>query len=166
MKELEASTNKEPLKIGGWLILIAIGIVFAPIRIFYSLSVDYPPIFSDGTWEVLTTKGSELYSPVWSVFIIGEIATNLLLAIAGIYMAYLFFTKKFAFPKWFFGLAVTSIVVILVDAYVVSLVIPNTEVFNADTAQELLRSGLALCLWSPYLFLSERSKNTFIKGRS
>ncbi|HCK0618515.1 hypothetical protein CGI93_23190 [Vibrio parahaemolyticus] len=65
METTEVSEINEPLKIGGWLILIAIGVVIAPVRLLYFVGVTYPSIFIDGTWEVLTTYGSEIYSPLW-----------------------------------------------------------------------------------------------------
>ncbi|EHH0795968.1 DUF2569 domain-containing protein, partial [Vibrio vulnificus] len=85
METTEVSERNEPLKIGGWLILIAIGVIIAPVRLFYFVGVSYPSIFIDGTWEALTSYGSEIYSPLWGLIIIGEIVGNLLFAFLGIY---------------------------------------------------------------------------------
>ena len=41
MEPTEVSERNEPLKIGGWLILIAIGLVVAPVRILYFVGVTY-----------------------------------------------------------------------------------------------------------------------------
>ncbi|KOO12840.1 DUF2569 domain-containing protein [Vibrio bivalvicida] len=166
METSEVSETNEPLRIGGWLILIAIGVVFAPVRIFYFVGATYPSIFTDGSWELLTTQGSEVYSPFWGPIIIGEIVGNLLFALLGVYLAYLFFTKRSAFPKWYLGVALTSTAFILGDAYAVSLVLPGIEVLDSETTQELIRSLVTLCIWSPYLFLSQRAKATFIKERT
>lgn len=165
METAEGSQTNEPLRIGGWLILIAIGIVITPVRLFYFIGITYPPIFTDGTWELITTQGSAVYSPLWGPILIGEIVINLMFALVGIYLAYLFFTKRSVFPKWYLGLAVTSTAFILVDAYIVSLVLPEMELFDSETVQELIRGLITLCIWSPYLFLSQRAKNTFIRER-
>ncbi|MCU8150880.1 DUF2569 domain-containing protein [Vibrio vulnificus] len=166
METTEVSERNEPLKIGGWLILIAIGVIIAPVRLFYFVGVSYPSIFTDGTWEALTTYGSEIYSPLWGPIIIGEIVGNLLFAFLGLYLAYLFFTKKSVFPKWYLGLTITSTVFLLIDAYLVSIVAPEIEMFNSDTTLEVVRSLFSLCVWSPYLLFSQRSKGTFTKART
>lgn len=84
----------EPRKIGGWLILVAIGVVISPVRIFYLSVSTYPQIFSDGTWEALTTISSEAYSPIWEPFLIIEILVNLIFLVLSLYLAFLFFQKN------------------------------------------------------------------------
>jgi len=77
MEAFEAKNTKEtatPRRIGGWLILVGIGVVFTPLKIIFLLSTTYPPLFSDGAWEAITTVGSEAYSPIWGPLIIGEVA--------------------------------------------------------------------------------------------
>lgn len=154
---------KVPRDIGGWLILVALGIVFAPLRILYFLSTTYPPIFTDGTWEALTTETSEAYSPIWGPYLLSEIVVNLALVGASFYLVFLFFTKKSNFPKWYAGLAVFSAIFILLDAYMVTLVVPDMPMFDAETAKEFGRSLVSCLVWTPYLFLSQRSKETFVR---
>ncbi|CAH0525782.1 DUF2569 domain-containing protein [Vibrio hippocampi] len=157
------SDAKEPLKIRGWLILIAIGIIVTPIRTLYIVGEIYPTIFADGTWELLTTRGSEFYSPLWAPIIIIEIVADALFFIIGICLIYLFFTKKRSFPKWYFGLALCSMLFIFLDAYAISFLLPDIEMFDAETTKEIFRRLVWLFVWSPYLFFSKRAKNTFIK---
>ena len=40
-----------------------IGVVFGPIRLLVTLIPLYIPIFKDGSWEALTTEGSQIYTP-------------------------------------------------------------------------------------------------------
>ena len=87
------SEEKNLEGIGGWLILVAIGIVITPIRIVMLIMTTYPEIFSTGVWEALTTQGSEAYNPLWAPIIIGEILINSGLILVWLYMAYKFFTK-------------------------------------------------------------------------
>ena len=157
-----APHDQEPRKIGGWLILVAIGVVFSPLRICFSLVTIFPPIFSDGTWEALTTVGSEFYSPLWAPLLIGEIVFNLSIFLASIYVAYLFFSKKKEFPISYAGLAIISIAFILVDAFLVTMILPEIPIFDSETISALIPSLGALVIWTPYLFLSQRSKKTFV----
>ncbi|MCP4986689.1 MAG: DUF2569 domain-containing protein [Colwellia sp.] len=162
---MEVSKSREPLKLGGWLILVALGVVLSPLRLLHLSGTTFPPIFTDGTWEALTTQGSEAYSPIWGPFLIGEILINLIMVLLGIYLVYLFFTKKATLPKWYFGLALFSTVFIVIDAYIVTLVVPDMEVFNSETMKELGHSLVRLLIWSPYLLFSQRSKDTFLNVR-
>jgi len=166
MEVSEVSKNKDPLRIGGWLILVALGVILSPLRLLHLLSTTYPAIFTDGSWEALTTQGSEVYSPIWAPFLIGEIIVNVAMVLLGFYLAYLFFTKKTALPRWYLGLALFSSVFIMIDAYLVTLVVPNMDVFDAETMKELGRSLVSLLIWSPYLIYSQRSKDTFVNVRT
>lgn len=148
--------------IGGWLILVAIGIVITPIRIIILVMTIYPEIFSTGTWEALTTQGSEVYSPLWAPILIGEILINSGLLLVWLYMAYLFFSKKKTFPKLYIGIAVFSLIFILADAFAVKLVLPSEPVFDPDSVKELMRSLIMVVIWVPYMLVSKRVKATFV----
>ena len=85
-----------------------------------------------------------------------------MMAIAGIYLIYLFFNKKSNLPKWYFGLALVSTILIIINAYVASLLVPGLEAFDSETMKEIARSVVPLIIWSPYLIYSQRSKDTFV----
>jgi hypothetical protein len=159
---LEVIDKKEPIDIGGWLILVALGVVLSPIRQLYFLGTTYPTFFTDGSWEALTLPSSESYIPYFGVFFISEILLNSAMIIGGMYLIYLFFNKKSNLPKWYFGLALFSTLFIVLDAYVVSLLVSGVEAFDAETLKEIARSFAALIIWSPYLIYSQRSRDTFI----
>jgi hypothetical protein len=152
----------EPKKIGGLLILVALGLLFTPLRLCMSLVVTFPPIIVDGTWEALTTAGSEFYSPLWGPLLFAELVFNLGILLISLYLAYLFFKKKMEFPEWYAGLALISFVFILVDAYLVTMIMPEIPMFDYETITALVPTLGSLIIWTPYLFLSKRSKETFI----
>ncbi|MCW8451823.1 DUF2569 domain-containing protein [Legionella quinlivanii] len=158
---MDKKKNLEGLN--GWLILVAIGMVLAPIRIVITLLTTYPQIFSSGTWEALTTKGNEGYNPLWGPIIIGELSINFILLMLLLYLAYLFFSKSRHFPKWFIGIAIFSIVFIVADAFAVKMVAPNEPVFDPDTIREFMHSVMVAVIWVPYMLVSKRVKATFIK---
>lgn len=162
METLEVVDKKQPIDIGGWLILVAVGVVLSPIRQLYTIGTAYPAFFIDGSWEALTLPSSEFYIPYFGAFFIIEILINLLMTIGGIYLVYLFFKKKHNLPKWYFGLALFSTLFIVLDAYVVSLLVSGVDAFDSETVKEIARSAVALIIWSPYLIYSQRSKDTFV----
>jgi hypothetical protein len=149
--------------IGGWLVLVAIGIVVAPIRLIMVMAATYSDIFSTGAWEALTTPGREAYNALFGPIIIGEIIINIGVICACFYLAYLFFSKKSVSPKFFIGLAVFSLIFIIVDAFAIKLVVPSEPVFDQDTVKELMRSLFAVVVWVPYMLISKRVKATFTK---
>jgi hypothetical protein len=162
LKTLEVIDKKEPIDIGGWLLLVAIGVVLSPIRQLYLLGTTYPAFFTDGTWEALTFPSSEYYIPYFGAFFISEILINTAMIIGGVYLIFLFFNKKSNLPKWYFGLALFSTIFIVLDAYVVSLLISGVEAFDSETMKEIARTFVSLLIWSPYLIYSQRSKDTFL----
>ena len=148
--------------IGGWLILIAIGVVISPIRLTYIIATTYPDIFTSGTWEMLTTEGSDAYHPLWLPLLSGEILINGALLVASLYMAYLFFTRKRSFPDWFIGIAVFSLLFIIADAFAILAILPDETVFDPDTSAEALRAAILVVIWVPYMRVSKRVKATFV----
>jgi hypothetical protein len=157
------SEEKNLQGIGGWLILVAVGIVFTPIKkIMIKINL-YPEIFSTGVWEDLTTQGNEAYSPLWAPSIIGEVLFSCGLIIVLLYMAYLFFTKSRNFPKWFVVIAIINVQFIAADAFIINMFLPSQSIFDPETIREFLRSVVTLVVWVPYMFVSKRVRATFIK---
>lgn len=149
--------------IGGWLVLVALGVVFSPIRIVLELFSIYSGLFSDGTWEFLTTPSTELYHPLWAPIILGELFINGALVLAWIVAIFLFFSKKRIFPKWYIGILLFTLVFIILDAFAIKVVLPSELAFDDETAKELVRSIIASLIWIPYMLVSKRVKATFIK---
>lgn len=149
--------------IGGWLVLVALGVVFSPIRIVLELFSIYSGLFSDGTWEFLTTPSTELYHPLWAPIILGELFINGALVLAWIVAIFLFFSKKRIFPKWYIGILLFTLVFIILDAFSIKVVLPTEPAFDDETAKELVRSIIGCLIWIPYMLVSKRVRATFIK---
>jgi hypothetical protein len=152
--------------LGGWLVLVGIGIVVSPLRIAFIVLILYVPIFTDGTWEALTTAGAENYHPLWAPLLIGELAFNSALVLASCYLAYLFFTKQKFFPQFFIGVVLASVVFIPLDAWVTSFVLTDVPVFDPETTMEFARTLVYAIVWIPYVLTSKRVKATFVNPPS
>lgn len=63
--------------LGGWLILVAIGMIFGPIRLTFELYSLYQQIFATGTWQELGVEDSISYHPLWQPLIATEMTVNL-----------------------------------------------------------------------------------------
>ncbi len=159
-------TDNNDLKgISGWLILVAIGVIFGPVRLLYTYIPLYKSIFEDGTWEALTTVGSEVYNPYWGMLLIGEMMFNSLLVVACIYLIYLFFSKHYLFPKVYIGIVVASLIFIPLDAWIVTMIFPDVPMFDPETTKEFVRTLFAGVIWIPYMLVSKRVKATFMEHR-
>jgi len=159
------SSNGEMLKVkkglGGWLILVAIGVIFSPLRIIAELNI-YLEIFNDGTWEALTLQSSEFYNPLFGVIVCFEIIGNCALVIAYIYLIFLFFKEKQNFPKIYIITILANTAFILIDALFCKVVFPTEPMFDAETTKMVVQSVVACAIWIPYMRMSVRVKNTFI----
>jgi branched-subunit amino acid transport protein len=149
--------------LGGWLVLVGLGIIISPLRIIVQVFQAYSEMFSNGSWAVLTTPGTEAYNPLWAPILFGEMAINGGLVLAWIFIAFLFFSKKKVFPKWYIGILLFTLSFILVDALVVKSVLPDESVFDAETTKEFGRSLVVTLIWVPYMLVSKRVKATFVK---
>jgi len=156
------SENNELKGLGGWLILVGIGVIIAPIRLLVTYIPIYIPIFENGTWEALTTAGAEAYDPLWAPLLIGEIAYNSIMVAALIYLIYLFFTKRYFFPKLYVGVMVVSVIFIPLDAWLVTKVLPDEPMLDPETTKEFMRTLVGAAIWVPYMLLSKRVKATFV----
>jgi len=143
--------------------LVGFSVLLSPFRLLYELVPIYKPIFEDGTWEALTTEGSEAYHPLWGSLLIGEITYNVIIVAVSCYLIYLFFTKHYLFPKVYIGIVLVSLVFIVVDAWVVSQIIPDEPMFDPDTKKEFIRVLIGGLIWIPYMFISKRVRATFVK---
>lgn len=156
-------TEKKKIEgISGWLILVGIGIVVSPLRIITQIFPAYSKIFSDGSWAALTTPGTKVYSPLWSPLLFGEMAINGGLVLAWLFVAFIFFSKKKEFPKWYIGILTFSLTFILLDAFVISAVLPGKPVFDVETSKEFFRALVVTLIWIPYMLISKRVKATFV----
>lgn len=157
--------DKELKGLGGWLILVAIGLILAPVRLLVTYIPMYTQIFSDGTWERLTTVGSDMYLPLWGAFLMGELLYNSLIVLASLYLIYLFFSKHYLFPRFYIALMIVSLVFIPIDAWLLTQVLPNEKMFDPETTKEFVRLLIAALIWIPYMLVSKRVKATFVEHR-
>lgn len=155
--------HPELVGLRGWLILVGIGIIFSPVRILIQVVPIYSTLFSNGSWDKLTSPGNPAYHPLWLPILSGEMIINACLVAVWIYIAVLFFTKKRSFPIWYIGCLVFSLIFILVDAVAVKLILEDEPLFDPAATVEFVRTIVHAAIWIPYMLLSKRVKATFIK---
>ncbi|MEH6537755.1 MAG: DUF2569 family protein [Psychroserpens sp.] len=153
------TTKEDNLEgIEGWLYFIGFIVVVFPLVLIFKALPTYFSMFTDGTWDAITTPGFKSYNPLWGPLIYIEILINIGLLFACILVVYQFFLKKKTFPKWFIGILLFRLVFNFVDELAVITIIPEKTI---DASQHIyFLIGMSLIIW--YILVSERVKATFV----
>src|SRR5262245_45842957 len=154
--------SSHPAGLGGWLILVAIGLIVSPIRILAFIVQTSVPPFRDGAWAILTTPGSEAYHALWAPLLIFELLGNVGFIVAQVSLLVLFFKRSRNFPRIYVWVVLINLPFILLDAWLGSFVITDEPMIDPTTAVELTRSVIGIAIWVPYMRLSKRVRNTFV----
>jgi len=157
---MQESTDLRGLR--GWLVLIGIGLVISIARTAYSLLAVQYPLFTEGTFTVLSTPGTPLYNPLWGPILVSEALINAMFVATYAYLIYLFITEHYLFPKVYIATVLASAVFIPLDAWACSFVLVDQPIFDYNTTKELARTLIALFVWVPYMLVSKRVKATFV----
>ncbi|MEW6777511.1 MAG: DUF2569 domain-containing protein [Bdellovibrionota bacterium] len=158
---MEDSTDIKGIK--GWLAFVGMGVILSPLIIIGTSGPNYVKIFSDGTWEILTTPGTHAFQPLWAPVLIGEIIVNSGLVLAWSFAIFLFFATKKTFPSYYIGLRFAALVWVAVNPYIAELVVPDGRIFTPEVVQALIMDTVGTSIWVPYMAMSKRVKATFVK---
>jgi hypothetical protein len=120
--EKAAKTNSKYQGIGGWLTLVALGLLVTPVMLAFHLLGTYLPFVTDGTLQTLSDPNSTAYHPLWVPLITFEVVGNILMFIGYCYLLYLFFKRSETFPKSYIFLLVASLIFVAVDFFAADLI--------------------------------------------
>ena len=152
-----------PKGIGGWLILVAIGLFVTPLKAIHFLWTNFLPIFQGDGWRRLTTPGTEAFHPYWKPLLIFEIAGNLTVISLGLFAGYHFFMKTRLAPRLLMMWFGFSAVFVLIDFFVANLIPAVAAHDDPDSTKEVIRALVAAIIWVPYFLVSKRVKATFVE---
>ena len=155
----------EPVGLGGWLILVAVGLVVSLVLNATGLWRDLLPLFTEETWSVLTSPSSDVYHPLWAPLLIFEaLGTIAIIAIAiAIAGPLQFFRRARRFPKLMVVFYVANLVFVAVDYVLVELITDGPAVDDPVSLRQVVRSVTARAIWVPYMYRSRRVANTFVE---
>lgn len=160
---METAQNK-PKGLGGWLVLLALGLVVTPFRMGFQFYRDMLPALAPETWNALTNSGSAAYHPFWGPLIIFEVVANLALFVFTLWLIWLFFNKSKRVPKliiiWLVLLAAMQTIDLLFANQIPAVAAQPTD---PESIKDLIRPVVSAAIWIPYFLKSKRVKNTFIE---
>mgnify|MGYP006141242801 FL=1 len=150
--------------IGGWLLLVAFGLIVTPIRVSLMIVQTHLPMFSDGTWNALTSPASEHYHWLWAPLLLFEMAGNILLVLLALVTLCFFFMKSKYTPRLFITWLVFGLVFVVAD-YALAEQIPLIagQPTDPESIREIVRSVVGAAIWVPYFLVSKRVKATFTR---
>jgi len=164
MAEIEAEGEPQVQydKIGGWLILVGIGLVLSPFLMLFRIVNEVLPVFSPEVWAVFGTPGSALYNPLVVVVIFLELIAFILIGLVAIILLVLFLRKAAIFPKLYIGFLVALVAWAIIDFGLGMLLLGLAEgefsSFLGDVVPSLFWTGV----WVRYFRVEERVKATFV----
>jgi Protein of unknown function (DUF2569) len=159
----ETVSAQQPPPIGGWLIVIAIGLVISLLQNLTGLFQSLAPLRGP-VWERLTDPSSPRYNAYWRGALIFEVVAACLYLLMNLIAVILFFGKRRLFPILTVVFIPSIFILGLVDHYLGSL-IPAVAASqeHAKGVHWLAVKFVALHVWIPYLLVSKRVKATFVR---
>lgn len=146
-------------KIGGWLIVWAVGLLVSITILLQNLKVFDTEIFGSDRIDLSTIPSnviSSLNFTYYSLYVILILFTACVV---------LFFLKKHYFPRAYIICVITIILYNILD-YILSYPLIENQLISWKISyleQSVLQSVGGAIIWIPYLIRSKRVKETFIK---
>lgn len=149
--------------LGGWLILVQVGIYFTLVMLLLQLIQNSIPAFSPETWNLLTSKDSEFYHPLWGPTLIFETIYNILFAIFCVYILFNFYQRKSLLPRLMITFYSVSLLIGIFDLILIHQIPIARELEDGSSTSDIVRSAITCVIWIPYFIKSERVNNTFVR---
>ena len=150
-------------KIGGWLILFAVGLVLYPLQTLYLLVTElFPAVFSDN-WAALTTPTDPGYHSLWAPLVIFELVGSSVFFIFSIILIVWFFQRRRRVPGLVFLFLAANIIFVSTDYWIINFYLIRGNLINLDATINFVRTVVAGAIWIPYFMFSKRVAKTFTR---
>lgn len=142
--------QKDLRGIGGWLILVALGLGLGPIALLLALGASVLLLFSPEGQSLVAAH------PGVTGLLLFNAATDAVLIVLLIVLNVIFYRTKKTFPRWAIGYLVVSFILEIAMHQMMLQYMPTYPSFDA------FGSLAAAAIWIPYFLLSQRVKQTFV----
>jgi transglutaminase-like putative cysteine protease len=150
----------EPVGLGGWLILVGIGVTVSPFRILGTIWETLPS-YGAATWSNLTTPGAASYNALWAPILMFELIGNISMLVLSGLLIWLYFRRMRQFPIVYIGVGILSWVFVASDLALAGFVSPAPPE-PTNWIREFARLPMTL-IWMLYMLRSRRVRNTFVR---
>lgn len=146
--------------LGGWLILVAIGVIINPLSILAFITKN-AAAYTPETWHNLTDPSSAAYNGYWAPLLIFELLVNLTSIVFSLLLLVLFFQRRRTFPVLYIIFLAYAAITATLDHFFTFLIPTITHTQEPDTT--MIRTFLVCLVWIPYMLVSKRVKATFVR---
>lgn len=160
-RQPEDDTGKSYSKIGGWLILYAIGLVLYPLQTLFSLVTKLLPAVFSENWAALTSPTNPGYNTLWAPLVIAELVGSIGFFLASIFIIIFFFQRRHGVPKLVIFFLTANLIFVGADYFIIHFFLIRTNSINVDATINFVRTMVAGAIWIPYFMFSRRVKKTF-----
>jgi hypothetical protein len=156
--------------IGGWLILLAIGITLNPLKLLFTICKQYYTEMGVNYMVYFFDEHSAYFSPLQGYYNLLLPFLNVFFTMFSVFILILFYKRRRKFRSYFSIYIIGNIIFLIANLIVLhylysgTTVIENRTLLSTETSGtvRLLINGL---IWVPYIWYSERSKHTFTTDR-
>lgn len=149
--------------LGGWLILVAVGLLVRPVMILFTIIQAKDGYFNAGAWQLLSTPGTEHHLPNFTLVAPLELIVNFTLFTYAVFLPVLFFRRSHLFPRAiqvFLGLCVlTAFFGIWSNSLLGQVDAPQ----KLEAYRLLVQTVIGAVIWIPYFSMSRRVQRTFVR---
>lgn len=148
--------------IGGWLILIAIGLIVSTITVIYQLFFD-PTFFNSSTWQAYLKPGNR--NILMFLLIVVEFAFNSILLVYLVLIQIMFYKRRNAAPRLIIIFYSSYLIFLVLDTFMAHSLMPDsfTESERTKSYYEIGRNSIVTMIWITYFLKSLRVKETFTR---
>lgn len=163
--DLPVPPASEHQPLGGWLLLLAFGLLSGPFTLGKSIYEILVGLVPASAWDPYFAAGTKLYSPSFAAWMGIETIIELgRLAYVSV-LAVLFFGRRRSFPLHFTRYGVFTIAYLWLDHVLTGALTPPGLAPPADNdVYRLLGSSIWMGLWIAYLRQSDRARRVFVRG--
>lgn len=154
MEKINMINEKNLNGIGGWLILMAIRMIVAPVLGTFQIL----DTFFDGFSKINSEPVTKIFNPVWVTYLLVDI----IVVFVWIYIAFLFFSKKKSFSIWFIRASGVCLLITIIDSLIEQYISLGELKLSSFAHKDIIKAFISTWIWISYISESKRVKATFI----
>ncbi|WGK66306.1 DUF3857 domain-containing protein [Croceiramulus getboli] len=156
------TNEKFTRKIGGWLILVAIGLTLTPLILLFEL-VFTSEYFEPSTWSAVFHPANNKVG--MGIVMLFELIYNTLFFVYSILIVILFYQRRTSAPKLIVIFYAVSTIFVILDTVILLSLYPDlyTGAERQDSYIDMIKMIIRSAIWIPYFLLSSRVAETFTK---
>jgi transglutaminase-like putative cysteine protease len=149
--------------LGGWLILVGIGLCLGPVWRTVSVAQSWEVYLSMEVWQIVATPSGESFHPLYGPLLIFELLANILLVGFNLLVIALFFARRAAFPKTFIIWMFSAVLFLVVNEVLGAQIPAIAADAEPGAKRQITQILISTCMWSAYMLKSRRVKLTFVR---